>query len=370
MSCFLVALDRGLGPLELLGGRDAFILEGGNAAGIDRFGNEGDGDAQVLRGDDRPFAGAFLAGGVEDLVHERLAVGVFEAEDVAGDLDEVGVELALVPLGKDLVHLVGAHAQAGLHQVVGLADELHVAVFDAVVDHLHVVARAVFAHPIAAGRPVIDLGGDLLEDVFHMRPGGGRAAGHDARAAAGAFFAAGNAGADVEQALGLDVFRAADRVFEEGVAAVNDDVAGFEVRDDLVNEFVHGLAGLDHEHDAAGLLEQGDHLLDGVGADDIGALGFFVEEVVHLRDGAVVSGHGEPVVVHVQNQILAHHGQPNYSNISFRFHVVCFLQECRTKVKSGYSQELPGGAPVPSPDPLPKGAANELSTACEYSLIS
>ena len=327
MSCLLVALDRGLRAFEFLGGRHAVLLEGRDAARIDRFGDQGDRDAEVLRGDDGPLAGAFLAGGVEDLVHERLAVGVFEGEDVAGDLDEVGVEFALVPLGEDLVHLVGAQAQAGLHQVVGLADELHVAVFDAVVDHLHVMARAVFAHPIAAGRAVLDLGGDLLEDVLHVRPGGGRAAGHDARAAAGAFFAAGNAGADVEQALGLDVFRAADGVLEEGVAAVDDDVAGFEVREEVLDELVHRLAGLDHEHDAAGLLEQADHFLDGVGADDVGALGFLVEEVVHLRDGAVESGHGEPVVVHVQNQVLAHNGQPNYSNVSFRFHVVYVLQE-------------------------------------------
>ena len=145
-------LVSGLRAFQFLGRRHALVLQGGNAARIDRLGDQRDGDAEVLRGDDRPFAGAFLAGGVEDLVHQRLAVGVLEGEDVAGDLDEVGVEFALVPFGEDLVHLVGGQAQAVLHQVVGLADELHVAVFDAVVDHLHVMAGAVFAHPIAAGR--------------------------------------------------------------------------------------------------------------------------------------------------------------------------------------------------------------------------
>ena len=102
------------------------------------------------------------------------------------------------------------------------------------------MAGAVFAHPIAAGRAVLDLGGDLLEDVLYVRPGRGRAARHDARAVAGAFLAAGHAGADVEQALGLDVFRAADGVLEEGVAAVNDDVARFQVRQEVFDEFVHG----------------------------------------------------------------------------------------------------------------------------------
>ena len=92
------------------------------------------------------------------------------------------------------------------------------------------MAGAAFAHPVAAGRAVVHLGGDGLENVLHVRPGGGRTAGHDARAVARAFLAAGHAGADVEQALALDVFGAADGVLEERVAAVNDDVAGFEVR--------------------------------------------------------------------------------------------------------------------------------------------
>ena len=69
------------------------------------------------------------------------------------------------------MHLVGAQAEAGLHEVVGFADELHVAVFDAVVDHFDVMAGAVLAHPIAAGGAVLDLGGDRLEDVLDVRPG-------------------------------------------------------------------------------------------------------------------------------------------------------------------------------------------------------
>ena len=58
-----------------------------------------------------------------------------------------------------------------------------------------------------------------------------------------------------------------------------------------------------------------------MGADDFGALGFLVEEVIHLGNGAIEGDHGEAVVVHVQNQILAHDGQTNDSNISFRFHI-------------------------------------------------
>lgn len=41
-----------------------------------------------------------------------------------------------------LRHLVVVHAQDVLHQVIGLADELHVAILDAVVDHFHKVPCA------------------------------------------------------------------------------------------------------------------------------------------------------------------------------------------------------------------------------------
>jgi len=156
-----------------------------------------------------------LAGGVEDLVNQRRAVAVAVAEDVAGDLDEVRVEVALVPLGKHLVHLVGAHAQAVLHQVVRLADELHVAVLDAVVHHLDVVAGSVVADPVAARRAVIDLGRDGLENSLHVRPGVGVATRHDRGAVARAFLATGDAGADEEQSACAQVFGAADAVLIE-----------------------------------------------------------------------------------------------------------------------------------------------------------
>ena len=147
--------------------------------------------------------------------------------------------------------LVGREAEAVLEQLVGLADELHVAVLDAVVDHLDVVARAVFADPVAAGRAVFDLGGDGLEDRLDVRPRCGIAAGHDGGAEARAFFAAGDAGADEENAFVREGFGAAVGIGEEGVAAVDDDVALFEMGQDVVDDLVDGVAGLDHEHDAA-----------------------------------------------------------------------------------------------------------------------
>ena len=178
------------------------------------------------------------------------------------------------------------------------------------------MAGAVFAHPVAAGSSVFDLGGDGLEDVLDVRPGGGIAAGHDGGAAARALFAAGDAGADEEDAFFGQIFGAAVGVGKERVAAVDDDVAGFEMGTDVVDDLVDGLAGLDHEHDAARALEQAGELLDGMRADDLGALGFVGEEVVHLGDGAVEDGDLEAVVVHVEDEVLAHDGQADEADIT------------------------------------------------------
>ena len=204
------------GPFEDLGGLHARFLHRAEAAGIDGFGDQRDGHAEIERIDAGPLAGALLAGGVEDLVDHILAVLVFVGQDVARDFDEVAVELALHPLGEGLVHLLVGHAEPVLHELVGLADELHVAVLDAVVDHLDVMAGAVGAHPLAAGLAVRSLGADRLEDVLDERPGRRAAAGHHGRAEARAFLAAGDAGADVQQALALQVFGAADGVGENG----------------------------------------------------------------------------------------------------------------------------------------------------------
>src|SRR5690606_35100053 len=97
-----------------------------------------------------PLPGALLTRSVQDVIQNRLAALVYVAEDVSSDLDEVAVELTAVPLIEHVAHLRIAHLQHVLHHTVGFADELHVAVLDAVVHHLHEVAGAAGPHPLGA----------------------------------------------------------------------------------------------------------------------------------------------------------------------------------------------------------------------------
>jgi hypothetical protein len=61
------------------------------------------------------------------------------------------------------------HVKGVLHDIIGLADQLHVTVLDAIVHHLHKVTRTVFAHPITT-RLAVRLCRDRLKDVLHRWP--------------------------------------------------------------------------------------------------------------------------------------------------------------------------------------------------------
>ena len=137
-----------------------------------------------------------------------------------------------------------------------------------VVNHLDVVTRAGLTNPITARCP-IGLGGGLLEDFLDGGPSLCVSTGHERRAVTGTLLTTRDTGADEEEALGLELLGAADRVGVVGVATVDDDVALVEVGDKLVDEGIDGRASLDEEDDLARRLELSDELLDRVGALDI-----------------------------------------------------------------------------------------------------
>ncbi len=177
-----------------------------------------------------PHAGPLLPGFIEDHVDQPLARPLVHfAEDVGRDLDQVAAQFEPVPLVIDRGQFVVAQAQALLHQVIGLGDEPHQAVFDAVVDHLDVVAGR--ARPeIGDARLAIDLGGDGFQHRPDPLIGFRRAAGHDARSEAGAVLAAGDAHAQVLDPLPGQLLGPAVGVLEMRVAAVDEHVARLQMR--------------------------------------------------------------------------------------------------------------------------------------------
>ena len=93
----------------------------------------------------------------------------------------------------------------------------------------------------------------------------------------------------------------------------------------LRNEFIHCGASLDHEHDPARPLEQRDEFRDGMRAEDFGPPGFVLEKGVDLFHRAIKDGHGKTVIVHIEDEILAHDSQSDQSDICLSFHKIASL---------------------------------------------
>ena len=88
-----------------------------------------------------------MAGLVENHLHQRVAgLGVLDRQDPGGDFDQIRREPSTVPFLENPGYLKGLHPQTTAHHLVGFRNQLHVAVFDPVVDHLDEVTGATGAN--------------------------------------------------------------------------------------------------------------------------------------------------------------------------------------------------------------------------------
>jgi len=285
------------------------------ATGEDGFADECDGSASFQSSDRSPFAGTLLACFVENLSDHGLTIVVLKFQDVGGNFDEERVEDTLIPFFENPRNLILMEAKATLEDIICLGNQLHIAIFDTVVDHLDVVTGTSLSDPVTAGN-TIDLSSGGLEDLLDGIPGRGATTGHKRRSVSSTFFTTRDTGADEKESLGLKIFAAADRVGVVGVSTIDDDITLFKKRSELVDEDVNGLAGLNEEDDLARRFKLRNQFLDRVSTDDLGAFSLILEEVVDFFDCAVESTNDKTLVVHVQDKILTHDGQADKANIS------------------------------------------------------
>jgi len=280
-----------------------------------RLADRGDGDGQVEGGLDRPLAGALLRGGVHDEVDEGLAgLRVHLAQDLNGDLHEVGVELALVPGGENVGDLRRRGTQALAQEGVGLGDDLHVGVLDAVVHHLHEVAGAVRANVRGAGDAVVGAGDGLEHGADAIIRGRG-SAGHDGGTPQGALLAAGDARAHEVQAAFGGPLLAADRVGEQGVAAVDDDVALVHEIGELAHDGVRRRAGLDHHDGDAGRAQGRDEVLQRGRGNEGRFVAVLRHELLGASRGPVEDGGRVAVAGQVAGEVGAHDSQAVHADV-------------------------------------------------------
>ena len=105
-----------------------------------------------------------------------------------------------------------------------------------------------------------------------------------------------------------------------GIAAVNENIAVVEKWQKLLDHVVHGLPGFYHHEHLARLFQIVNQFFETVAANDIFSGGSAVYKFVHLFRRAVENGHGEALRLHVHDEILAHHGKADQTDVCF-FHL-------------------------------------------------
>ncbi len=246
-------------------------------------------------------------------IEVAAGVRVLGAEDVRGDLDQERLQLAAVPFVERLGQLDVAQAAHAAHQIVGLGDQLHVAVFDAVVHHLHVVAGAARAD-VRDARAVFDLRGDLGQDRRHVVVARALAARHQRRAVARAFLAARHAHAEEADARGAQLRGAPLGVAEVLVAAVDQHVAFAEQRPQRRDGLVDDLARLDQHDEAAWPAQHGQQIGQRLERVHASGGGLRREALDRIRP-RVPPADREAVVRDVERQVLSHDAEADDADI-------------------------------------------------------
>ncbi|SIC83732.1 Uncharacterised protein [Mycobacteroides abscessus subsp. abscessus] len=88
-----------------------------------------------------PFPCALLAGCIEDHIHERLACFlILFSKNICCNFNQIAVEFALIPVCKDGVQLFCRQAEYIFKKEIRFGDQLHVSIFDPIMDHFDIMS--------------------------------------------------------------------------------------------------------------------------------------------------------------------------------------------------------------------------------------
>ena len=245
-----------LRPFEHLRSRNPLILQRRQAPRKHALPNQCHRLPQVQRRDSRPLPRSFLSRRIQNLVEHRQPVLILLRKDRRRNLNQVTIELTLVPLRKHLGKLVRRQPQSVLQKLIGLANQLNIAILNSVVHHLHVVPCAILAHPVAARCTILHLRRNRLKDLLHMRPRRSIASRHNRRSKPRAFFSTRDSRPDKQNPLRRKLLRPPIGIGKQGVPAINQNVALLQIRQHMLNRLVDHLARLHHQHHAPRQLQR------------------------------------------------------------------------------------------------------------------
>ncbi|SSN10068.1 Uncharacterised protein [Klebsiella pneumoniae] len=155
---------------------------------------------------------------------------------------------------------------------------------------------------------------DLLQNRSNQLIGFFLPTRHDGRPFQSPLFTTGNTSTDKVKTFGRQLTITTDGVLEEGVAAINDDVAFFEVRLQGIDGAVGASPGLHHQQDTTWCFEGFNELLYGVVRNKLLAW-VFGNHFFGLFTGAVENGDGITTAFDVERKVAPHHSHTDNSNL-------------------------------------------------------
>ena len=272
--------------------------------------------------DYRPFACTFLSGCIQYFIYQITARLIFMLQDISSNFNKIATQFALIPLRKDRRHFSVIQLQQVLHHPIGFRNKLHIAIFDAIMNHLDKMSRTGRSHPLTARRAVGCFGSNTLQNRLHFFPGAYRTARHDRSSIQCTLFTAGNTCSHKTEASRFGQCHTAIGIFIVGITAVYQYISRREQRKKLLHQFVYRTTGTNHHHYLARngyRLHKTSYIRISFNTFTLCASVYktFYHTFFNPRNRTVINRNPPALVRHIQCKILAHHGQPYQSNVCF-----------------------------------------------------
>ena len=181
-------------------------------------------------------------------------------------------------------------------------------------NHLHIMASTVSTDIGDTWLTVFCNRRDLLQNWSNQFIGFFLTTWHDGRPFQSPLFTTGNTGTDKVKTFGRQFAVTTDGVLEEGVAAINDDVAFIEVRLQGIDGAVGASPSLHHQQDTTWCFEGFNKLLYCVVRNQFLAW-VFGNHFFGLFTGAVENGDGITTAFDVQRKVTPHYSHTDNPNL-------------------------------------------------------
>ena len=183
--------------------------------------------------DYRPFPRSFLSGRVEYLVQQVTTGLIFMTQNVRCNLNQVATKLPLVPMSKNISHFLIIQVQQPFHYPICFGNELHITIFDTIMDHLHKMAGTCRTDPITTRRTVRCLCSYALQNRFYLLPCRHGTSRHDRSTIQGTFFSPRDTTTDEKETFRFGHCYATVGIFKVRVTTVNQNITRRKVREKL-----------------------------------------------------------------------------------------------------------------------------------------